>query len=264
MKTRSTNKEQKLGWWNTVNKITGRSIKSHNISSSIDPNVINTYFQSVNTDTQYTSPQPLIISQGTRISKVDIQTVKMFMMKQKPTSPGPDGLPYWLWKDYAHYLAPVLTNVLKLSLHDHCVPSLWKPANISPVQKESTLVDCSQLRPISLTNIIMRLFEKIVSKEEILEHSKSIIGNDQLAYKKGTNTTSALIKCQYHWLKWLDEDADFVRVLSFDFKKAFDSVPHDIVTVKLKKKHLNPYIINWIISFFEVSKAKSSSSWNHN
>ena len=39
----------------------------------------------------------------------------MIMMKQKRTSPGPDGLPYWLWKDYAHYLAPVLTNVLNLN-----------------------------------------------------------------------------------------------------------------------------------------------------
>ncbi|CAB4017597.1 Hypothetical predicted protein [Paramuricea clavata] len=56
----------------------------------------------------------------------------------------------------------------------------------------------------------MRLFEKIVFREEILEHSKLIIGHDQFAYKKGTNTTSALIKCQHHWLKWLDEDAEFI------------------------------------------------------
>ena len=74
--------------------------------------------------------------------------------------------------------------------------------------KESTPSDCSQLRPISLTNIIMRLFENIVFQEEIEEHSKSIISNDQFAYKKGSNTTTALIKCQYHLLNWLDEDAD--------------------------------------------------------
>ena len=86
--------------------------------------------------------------------------------------------------------------------------------------KESTLSDCSQLRPICLTNIIMRLFEKIDFQEEIVEHSKSIISKDHLAYKKGSNTTAALIKCQYHWRKGLDEDANFIRVLSFDFSKA--------------------------------------------
>ena len=75
-----------------------------------------------------------------------------------------------------------------------------------------------------------------------------MIGEDQFAYKEGTNTTTALIKSQYYWFKWLDEDTDFVRII-FDFSKAFDSVPHDIVCEKLKSTNLNPYIINWIISF---------------
>ena len=67
------------------------------------------------------------------------------MMKQKRTSPGPDGLPYWLWKDYAHYLAPVLTKVLNISFHEQHVPSLWKLANISPIQKDR--VNIIRLQP---------------------------------------------------------------------------------------------------------------------
>ena len=94
------------------------------------------------------------------------------------------------------------------------------------------------------------LFEKITFREEILERSKSIIGHDQFVYKKRTNTTSALVKCQHHWLKWLDEGAEFVRVLSFDFSKAFDSV--DIVTEKLKQTNL----INWIISLLTNRKQR--------
>ena len=97
---RNNNRKYQIGakgWWNTVNRITGRTSKSDNISAIIDPSVIYTYFQNVNADSKYIPP--LTIPQETRIPKIEIQTVKSFMMKQKRTSPGTDGLPYWLWKN---------------------------------------------------------------------------------------------------------------------------------------------------------------------
>ena len=57
------------------------------------------------------------------------------------------------------------------------------------------------------------------------------IGDDQFSYKKGHNSTMAL-------KKW-------PRVFSFDFSKAFDNVPHDILFKKIKKIPINPYITNW-------------------
>lgn len=94
-----------------------------------------------------------------------------------------------------------------------------------------------------ITNIIMRLFETLVCNPE------SAIGMAQFAYKEHCNTTMALIKCQHNWLGWLDGDVDFVRVLSFDLSKAFDTFSHKIVCEKFKSINLNPYIIDRIISF---------------
>ena len=62
--------------------------------------------------------------------------------------------------------------------------------------------------------------------------------------------------CLHHWVKWLDEGADSVRVISFDYKKAF--VSHNIICEKLKTLEINPYTINWIISFLaNMQKTKS-------
>ena len=59
------------------------------------------------------------------------------------------------------------------------------------------------------------------------------IGDDQFSYKKGHNSTMAL-------KKW-------PRVISFDFIKAFDNVPHEILFKKIKKIPINPYITDCLI-----------------
>ena len=66
----------------------------------------------------------------------------------------------------------------------------------------------------------------------------------------------ALIKRQHHWLGWLDTEADFAKVYSFDFSKAFDSVSHEIVHNKLGSYNINQYVINWIISFLGNRKQR--------
>ena len=103
---------------------------------------------------------------------------------------------------------------------------------------------------MSLTNIIMRLFERVVFRFEFSSVNNSM-GPDQFTYRKGLNTTMALVKSQHEWLRRLDSDADFIRIFSFDFSKAFDSVPHDIVCRKLRNLEINPYIYNWIVNFLK-------------
>ena len=102
----------------------------------------------------------------------------------------------------------------------------------------------------------MRLLERIIYQNELSHQNVEFIGNDQYAYKKGLNSTMALLKYQHKWLQWLDSVAYCTRIFSFDFSKAFDSVPHDILCNKLKECNINPYIYNWIISFLSNRKQR--------
>ena len=69
-------------------------------------------------------------------------------------------------------------------------------ADIRPLPKESPRTSCTQLRLISLTAVIMRLFERLVNKFELSSISNDYIDLDQFAYREGDNSTMALIKCQ--------------------------------------------------------------------
>ena len=88
---------QKAGWnrwWSNINSITSRKMKEHtSVSAFIDPRDINAYFQSVNTDPNYTTREPVQISEGTRIPLLSINTVKHHLLNQKRSSAGPDNLP---------------------------------------------------------------------------------------------------------------------------------------------------------------------------
>ena len=68
---------------------------------------------------------------------------------------------------------------------------------------------------------------------------------DQFDFEEHCNITMALIiKCQHNWLGCrLDgEGVMVIRVLSFDFGKAFDTVSYKTVCEKLKSINLCQFI----------------------
>ena len=91
-----------------------------------------------------------------------VEMVSKFLQNQKCTSSGPGDLPYWFWKEFSAELASTITKIFNSSLRKGKIPNVWKRADLIPVPKEATLENCNQLRPISLTDIIMRIFEKYI------------------------------------------------------------------------------------------------------
>ena len=117
-------------WWDTVHKITERKRGSQNVSSILSPSVINRYFKEINTDSVYSIPQRIPIAPGTRIPALEVHTVQRFLARQKRTAPGPDWLPHWIWRDFSHLLALLITKQFNRSLQEQFFPCHWKLANI--------------------------------------------------------------------------------------------------------------------------------------
>ena len=64
-----------------------------------------------------------------------------------------------------------------------------------------------------------------------------------------SSTTHALISMIHTWNKQTDGNGSVVRVVLFDFKKAFDLIDHSILVEKLMTFDIPNSIIKWIVDF---------------
>ena len=168
------------------------------------------------------------------------------LSKIKKTASGPDSIPYWVWRDNALLLAPVVTFIWNLSLCSYTWPEGWKESNISPLSKADTTSQHQDFRGINVTPVIARCFEKIVYHKFSKQAFEENLGPTQYAYREGCNCTDAFINLQYNCLKALDDrKCRYVRLFAMDFARAFDNVRHSIHSDKLRAFDLNPYITNW-------------------
>ena len=75
---------------------------------------------------------------------------------------GTDGIPGRVLRPCAEQLAGVFADIFNLSLAQAVVPTIFKTATIVPVPKLSTATVLNDFRPVALTPIIAKCFERLV------------------------------------------------------------------------------------------------------
>jgi len=99
------------------------------------------------------------------------------------------------------------------------VPPIWKQADTIPALKVNPPRSLqSDLRPISLTPTLSKLFESFVGKW-ILNIIETTIDRRQFGALKELSTTHALVNLLHSWATALDSGGS-VRTVFVDFQKA--------------------------------------------
>ena len=139
--------------------------------------------------------------------------------------------------------------IFKSSLHAGVLPDTWKIANVSPIFKKGNKHVTENYRPISLTSIVCRVMERII-KNAIVKHldEHSLFSPDQFGFRSKRSCVLQLLHFFEDVTSMLDE-GKYVDVIYFDFAKAFDSVPHQRLLVKIKSYGIDGKVFNWISSF---------------
>ncbi|BHF74287.1 hypothetical protein SprV_0401737200 [Sparganum proliferum] len=176
--------------------------------------------------------------------------VQQELLKLKEAkSPGPDEIPAKLLKELATELAEPLCLLFQASLDEGRLPPEWKTAWISPIHKSGSRASANNYRPVSLTSICCKVMERIIKRElmRFLEQHH-LLSNAQHGFLRGRSCLTNLLYCLEQWTRSIDE-GNVVHVAYIDFKKAFDSVPHQLLLYKLSRIGVRGKLLKWIENF---------------
>ena len=130
---------------------------------------------------------------------------------------------------------------------ERTIPEIWKTAYVTPIHKKGIKTDAKNYRPISLTSVISKMYERIVG-ERILDdigHKISVMQHGFIANK---SCLSNLLETADYIYNLLCENED-VDVFYLDLQKAFDTVSHLKLLIKLKSLGLAEDLLEIVENF---------------
>lgn len=169
-------------------------------------------------------------------------------------STGADNISVKIVKTVKTELIPILKYLVKLSLQKSIFPEKMKFAQITPVFKCNKTSNPNNYRPISVLPVMSKILEKIMNiKLTNFLEKQNLIFDNQYGFRKSRDTEVATMDVITNIQLNLDNDQK-CGILSLDLCKAFDTVNHDILLIKLFNMGIRGKIYRWFESYIQNRK----------
>ena len=225
---------------NSLQKRNNLPFMMYNENSSATTNgekasLFNTYFKSVFTKSNFVLPSSSdIVTPDPIISDITIseEAVYKSLSSLNPTKAiGMDNIGPKVLKICAASLTIPLHHLFLMCLSQCKIPSEWKIHKITPVYKSGDRTLIKNYRPISLLSSISKVFERLIYNE-ISDFVTSTISPSQFGFLPNHSCLQQLLLFTKSILD-SHESKNQRDVVYLDFRKAFDSVPHQELLLKL-------------------------------
>ena len=232
--------------WSGLKTITDYKGKSHQAEVSVSlAEELNTFYARFESHTR----SEVLLEQDSCPLQVSVTDVcKSFRRVNVHKAPGPDNIPGRVLKACAPELAEVFSDIFNLSLSQSVVPNSFKRATIIPVPKKPSVSCLNDYRPVALTSVVMKCFERLV-KDHITSCLSPALDPLQFAYRPNRSTDDAVALALNTALSHLDQNNTYVRMLFIDFSSAFNTIVPSRLIMKLQDLNISPSMCSWILNF---------------
>ena len=158
-------------------------------------------------------------------------------------------MPTYLLKKCFIILIKQLLVIMNKSLFNGYFPKLWRKAIVVPIPKINIPLEIGDLRPIALTPLPGTILERFVHAQ-LLSHldQYNILTEFQNGFRKNHSTIDTIFR--YTTDLQLNKNNKYNTIsLYVDFKKAFDTVNHNLLIQKLRKYNIKNKAIDWIETY---------------
>ncbi len=238
--------------WQGINNITGfkgSKPATVNIAASL-PDELNTFYARFEADnTTHTESAAAAAAEEVSPLTLSVADVtRSFKRVNIRKAVGPDGIPGRVLKACAFQLAGVFTDIFNLSLSLSVVPSCFKKSIIVPIPKKNKITCLNDWRPVALTPIFSKCFEKLV-RDYICSVLPASLDPLQFAYRSNRSTDDAIAFTLHTALSHLENKNTYVRMLFVDYSSAFNTIVPATLVAKLQTLGLNRSLCSWILDF---------------
>jgi exonuclease III len=156
-----------------------------------------------------------------------------------------------------HISAPLL-KLFNIVLRTGSYPKAWTVGMITPIFKDGSPLDCNNYRGITISSCLGKLFCQIIN-ERIVSHlnEKQILAVNQIGFRKGYFTRDHIFVIKSIVDKYIKSRSKQNKVYAcfIDFKKAFDSVWHEGLLLKLQLCGIRGSVYRVIKAMYTTSQS---------
>ena len=261
--------------WQVINELRGKSKKIIKPTIVIDnqkitdrriiANQFNKYFNSIASklnetisdlsDSQFSSFEEFLMpSNKNSIFLNDCSPAELLEIVKELDNNKSSDIPIRVIKKSAHVICPYLSSYFNHYMTIGHFPDNLKVGKVTPIFKKGNTEDVGNFRPVSTLPIFGKIFEKVIYRRIYdFALSQNILDQNQFGFRKSHGTSYAV---NYSMKIVLDalKDKQHVLGIFIDLSKAFDTIDHSTLLVKLDRYGIRGNANCLIKSYRQVSR----------